>query len=134
MSGNADYGDLVGELSVMDVDGGDYHTYEIVGGTAGAAFALSGVNNSKMVVLHEDTLDNLHPSATVLVRATDSGGLTELHTFTIQVGKVNDDRLALMIVISLILAFVAGVLYVVLTKCAATGGAAAAEAADKSQV
>ncbi|GAB5526714.1 MAG: hypothetical protein Roseis2KO_45860 [Roseivirga sp.] len=77
----------VGDFSTLDPDGGDTFTYTLVSGTGGddnAEFEISGTTLSTAGLI------NFEDGATrsVLVRVTDSGGLSIDQQFTINIGEV----------------------------------------------
>ncbi len=75
----------VGTLSATDPDSGETATYTIVGGTDAAHFAISG--NTLSVATPFD--HSVQTSGQVVVRVTDSGGLTHDQTISVSVGAVN---------------------------------------------
>jgi hypothetical protein len=78
-------GYTVGTLSTTDPDTGDSHTYSVVGGADAARFSIGGAG----LVLADGVLDlSTKASYQVIVRATDSGGLTVDRTFTIAVNAL----------------------------------------------
>lgn len=83
----SDNAQTVGDFSTLDQDGGDTFTYSLVSGTGdtdNAAFTISGNTLSTAGLI------NFEDGATrsVLVRVTDSGGLTLDRQFTINIGEV----------------------------------------------
>lgn len=82
---NSAGGTIIGTLGTADADGGDHHTYTIVGGDADK-FAIA---NGRLVVKPGASLDyETARSHTVTIRSTDSGGLFRDETFTINVSNV----------------------------------------------
>lgn len=82
---NSAGGTIIGTLGTADQDGGDRHTYTIVGGDTDK-FAIA---NGRLVVKPGASLDyETARSHTVTVRSTDSGGLFREETFTIDVANV----------------------------------------------
>ena len=82
---NAAAGTFVGNLSVTDQDTGDNHTLTLVD-NAGGRFALSG--NQLFV---SGSIDfELATSHSIVVRATDAGGLTFDKTLLVNVTNVNE--------------------------------------------
>lgn len=82
---NSAAGTVIGTLSVTDSDAGDTHTLTLVD-SAGGRFALSG---NKIVV--GGSIDyEAATSHTIVVRATDAGGLTFDKTLLVNVTNVNE--------------------------------------------
>lgn len=81
---NSPLGTPVGLLSSDDPDGpDDVHTYSIVG-LISAPFSIGGVNNRTLLV--NGNLDHeTDPTVLVIVRVTDTGGLSTQKTFKITV-------------------------------------------------
>ena len=80
----------IGTLTTSDVDAGDTFTYSIVGGADQANFSIGGVGSDELI-LNDGVLDfETQSSYQVIVRATDSGGLTFDKTFTVNVNDLND--------------------------------------------
>jgi subtilisin family serine protease len=77
---NLPAGTIVGALSTTDLDSGDSHTYSLVGGDS-AAFTIDG--NLLRTAASFDLASK--SSYTVLIRSTDSSGLSTEKTFTINV-------------------------------------------------
>jgi hypothetical protein len=86
---NATIGATVGTLGATDPDAGDTAAFTLVAGTGdddNASFEIvGGVLKAKAVFDRE-----AQSSYSILVRATDSGGLTRDKTFTITVTNVNE--------------------------------------------
>ena len=86
-----DAGAIVGDLSLIDVDAGDSHTFAV----DDARFEVVGgqLKLKEGVALDHEQADAID----VTVTATDSGGLSTDETFSISVGDVNEapDSLAL---------------------------------------
>lgn len=76
----------VGALSATDPDAGDTFTYSVVGGADQAHFGISGGN----LVVTSAFDREAQSTASVVVRATDAGGLSFDKTFTVNVGNVNE--------------------------------------------
>jgi hypothetical protein len=84
---NSAAGTAVGTLSAADPDAGDTHTFTLLD-SAGGRFAIE---NGRLVVAAGATLDFETASThTVVVRATDAGGLSFDETLTIQLANVNE--------------------------------------------
>lgn len=81
---NSPLGTPVGLLSSDDPDGpDDVHTYSIVGPIS-APFSIGGMNNRTLLV--NGNLDHeTDPTVLVIVRVTDTGGLSTQKTFKITV-------------------------------------------------
>jgi hypothetical protein len=80
----------VGILSTSDLDAGDSATYSIQGGADAGVFSIGGVNSNELI-LSDGTLDfESQASYTVVVRVTDSGGLTHDETLIVMVNDIND--------------------------------------------
>ena len=80
----------IGTLNTSDVDTGDTFTYSIVGGADQTKFSIGGVGSDELL-LNDGVLDfDTQSSYQVIVRTTDSGGLTFDKTFTITVNDLND--------------------------------------------
>ena len=83
-------GHTVGALSTSDVDAGDSATYSIQGGADAVVFSIGGVNSNELI-LSDGTLDfETQSSYTVIVRVTDSGGLTHDESLVVTVNDIND--------------------------------------------
>jgi hypothetical protein len=84
---NSAVGTVVGTLSDVDADAGDTAAFTLVD-NAGGRFAVSG---NKLVVASGAPIDyEQATSHTVVVRATDSGGLSVDKSLTINVQNVNE--------------------------------------------
>ncbi len=84
---NSTAGAVVGTLSASDPDTGDGHTFTLLD-NAGGRFSLSG---SQLVVASGAVLDyEASPSHTVVVRATDEGGLSYDRSLAVSVQNVNE--------------------------------------------
>lgn len=84
---NSAAGTVVGTLSAVDPNFGDTHTFTLVD-DAGGRFAISA---GKLVVASGASLDfETAATHTIVVRATDSGGLTLDKTLAITVQNVNE--------------------------------------------
>ena len=81
---NSPLGTPVGVLSSEDPDGpGDVHVYSILG-PVGAPFSIGGSNNRTLLV--NGALDHeTNPTLLVIIKVTDSGGLSTQNTFKITV-------------------------------------------------
>ena len=78
-------------VTVSDVDTGDSHTYELIGGADQALFSLNGADLSFLAAPDYETLpasgDNTYE---VELRATDSGGLSADLSLSITVTNANE--------------------------------------------
>jgi parallel beta-helix repeat protein len=84
---NSSGGVVLGSLSAVDPNSGDTHSFTLVD-SAGGRFAISG---NQVVVAAGANLDyEAANSHTIVVRATDSGGLSLDKTFIINVGNLNE--------------------------------------------
>jgi hypothetical protein len=84
---NSPAGTVVGTLSVSDPNAGDTHTFTLVD-DAGGRFAISG---NKIIVASGASLNyEAATSHTIVVRATDTGGLSLDKSLTINVQNVNE--------------------------------------------
>lgn len=85
---NSDTGTVIGQLTSLDPDSGDTHTYELVD-DAGGRFQIVGdqlqVADGTLIDFETATEYNL------TVRSTDVGGLSTTQAFTIQVLDVTED-------------------------------------------
>jgi Tfp pilus assembly protein FimT len=80
----------VGTLSTTDPDSPESFTYTIVGGADAARFSIGGAGSNELV-LDDGTLNlEAKSSYAVVVRVTDSGGLTRDATITVNVNNLND--------------------------------------------
>ena len=80
-------GNVVGTLSTVDTDAGDTFTYSIVGGADQGRFNIVG----DQLIFEDGNLDFERQSTySVLVRVTDSGGLTFDDLVAIDVGNINE--------------------------------------------
>ena len=75
----------VGALSASDVDQGDAASFSIVGGADAAKFLVTGVNNNLLTINDGVLSESQQSSYEVIVRVTDSGGLTHDESLTIVV-------------------------------------------------
>ena len=85
---NSADGASIGNLSSVDADGEDSHTYTLID-DAGGRFAIAGntlqVANSALLDAEANTSHN------ITVRTTDSGGLTFDKTLTVTVDNINEE-------------------------------------------
>ena len=78
---------VIGELSTLDPDAGDSHTYTLID-DAGGRFQIAG---DQLQVAPGALLDfETTPSHTLEVRSTDGGGLSTTQQFTITITDVNE--------------------------------------------
>ena len=82
---NSASGTLVGTLSAVDPNAGDSHSFTLLN-DAGGRFAIAG----NRLVVAGDLNYEAATSHTVVVRATDAGGLSFDKTFTIGVQNMNE--------------------------------------------
>jgi len=80
----------VGTVPATDPDAGDMLTYSITGGNTGGAFAID-TGTGEITVANGAVLDfETTPSFALTVEVTDSGGLTDTASVTINVNDVNE--------------------------------------------
>jgi hypothetical protein len=80
----------VGTLATTDPDTGETLTYSIQGGADAANFTIGGAGSDELI-LDDGVLDfEAKSSYTVVVRVTDSGGLTHDETITVNVDNLNE--------------------------------------------
>ena len=78
---------VVATLVTSDVDAGETFTYSIVGGPDAAIFSINGDE----LILSDGLLDHeTRDQYSVVIRATDSGGLTHDESITVAVEDVNE--------------------------------------------
>jgi hypothetical protein len=83
-------GTRVGTLSTTDPDSGDTAAYSIVGGADQARFRIGGTGSDELI-LTDGILDyETKSSYQVIVRVTDSGGLSHDETLTVTVNDLNE--------------------------------------------
>ncbi|MCA9197743.1 MAG: tandem-95 repeat protein, partial [Planctomycetales bacterium] len=83
-------GHVVGTLAAVDANAGETFTYAVVGGTDQSKFYIAGAAGNKLVI-NDGVLDyETQSSYQVVVRATDSTGLSFDQTLTIQVLDQNE--------------------------------------------
>jgi len=80
----------VGTLNTSDVDAGDSFTYSIVGGADAGVFSIGGASNDELILTDGVLNFEVQSSYQVVVRTTDSGGLTRDETLTVTVSDVNE--------------------------------------------
>ncbi len=84
---NSANGTGVGDLTTVDRDAGDTHSYSLVDDAAGR-FVLSG---AQITVADSTLLDyEVNQTHPITVRTTDAGGLTFDKTFTLSVANLNE--------------------------------------------
>ena len=87
---NAAIGTVVGSVSGTDPDASDSLSYSIVGGNSNGAFAINAATG-KLTVANSAALDfESSPTFSLMIRATDAGGLTNDATTTIVLSNVNE--------------------------------------------
>ena len=80
----------VGVVASIEVDAGDLRTYAITGGNTGGAFAIDP-NTAVITVANSSALNfETTPTFGLIVTATDSGGLSDSETITINLTNVNE--------------------------------------------
>ena len=83
-------GTSVGTLATTDPDSGDTGMYSIIGGADQARFRIGGAGSDELI-LADGILDHETKSSyQVIVRVTDSGGLSCEETFTVTVNDLNE--------------------------------------------
>ncbi|HVL14462.1 MAG TPA: cadherin repeat domain-containing protein, partial [Gemmata sp.] len=83
-------GTLVATASGADVDAGDTLSYSIVSGNTGGAFAINAAG--QITVLNAAALDyETTPTFELVIRVTDSGGLVDEETITVNLSDVDDN-------------------------------------------
>ena len=89
---NTPNGTSVGFIVASDVDAGDSVTYTVIGGTGSTAFSVNSATG-EITVADVSQLDfESTPSFSLSVEVTDSGGLTDTATITINLNDVNDEQ------------------------------------------
>ncbi|HEX8169718.1 MAG TPA: Ig-like domain-containing protein [Thermoanaerobaculia bacterium] len=93
---NSPAGTLVGKVKVTDVDTADAHTFAILGGNTGGAFAINPSTGAITVANGTAINFEVTPQFTLSVRATDNGTPSHSDTaaITIDVNDLNDAPLA----------------------------------------
>ncbi len=87
-------GRYLGSLAATDQDIGESFSYTIFGGADAANFSLTGIDGDRLV-LNAGLLNfEAQASYVVIVRATDSGGLSVDQAITVDVNDVNEAPLA----------------------------------------
>ena len=81
-------GYAIGALSSFDPDAGDSATYSIVGGADQASFSIGGAGSNELTLTDGVLDDAVQASYQVIVRVTDSGGLTVDQSFTVSVNNL----------------------------------------------
>ncbi len=80
----------VGSLTATDQDLGETFTYSVVGGADAAKFSIGGPGGDELI-LSDGVLDfETQSNYNVIVRVTDSGGLSYDEALTINVNDLND--------------------------------------------
>ncbi|MEM7311799.1 MAG: cadherin domain-containing protein, partial [Planctomycetota bacterium] len=88
-------GQTIGTLTASDDDSPETFAYSIVGGTDASSFSIAATDQ---LVLSDGILDfESQPSYTVIVRVTDSSGLTHDETITVSVNDLNESPTAVAI-------------------------------------
>ncbi len=83
-------GASLGVLAATDEDSGESFTYTIVGGADAGVFSIGGAGSDELI-LTDGVLDfESQGSYSVIVRVTDSGGLTYDETLTVAVTNSNE--------------------------------------------
>ena len=87
---NSPNGTAVGTVTFTDGDTGQTHTFSIVGGNTGGAFAINP-STGAITVANSAALDfETTPAFSLTVQVTDSGSQSGTATITINVGNVNE--------------------------------------------
>ncbi len=81
---NASAGTLLGTFSTTDADSGDAHGYTLVSGAGGTDNALVAIAGNRLLVAQSPDYE-LRSALSVLVKVTDSAGLSFTRTFSIAV-------------------------------------------------
>ncbi len=84
-------GRSIGTLSSSDPDFGDSFTYSVVGGAEQGNFTIGGSGSDELILSAGILNYEAKSSYEVIVRTTDSGGLTVDKTITVTVNNINDD-------------------------------------------
>ncbi len=84
-------GSSIGTLSSTDPDSGDTFTYTLVGGADQGSFSIGGAGSDELVLTAGILNYETKSSYEVIVRTTDSGGLTFDKTITVTVNDLNED-------------------------------------------
>ncbi|HEX5065660.1 MAG TPA: cadherin domain-containing protein, partial [Myxococcota bacterium] len=87
---NTAAGTVVTTLAATDPDAGETFTYAILGGNTGGAFALDATTGALTVAVPAALNFETTPTFTLTVRVTDSGGLTDNATITVNLTNVNE--------------------------------------------
>ncbi len=84
-------GSTIGTLSSSDPDSGDTFTYTLVGGADQGSFSIGGAGSDELVLTAGILNFEVKSSYEVIVRTTDSGGLTFDKTITVTINDLNED-------------------------------------------
>ncbi len=84
-------GSSIGTLSSTDPDSGDTFTYSLVGGADQGSFSIGGAGSDELILTAGILNYEAKSSYEVIVRTTDSGGLTFDKTITVTVNDLNED-------------------------------------------
>lgn len=90
---NSDVGTKVGELTTVDQDNGDSHTYTFVKGTDGDDNSSFSIDGTSLLTNSEIDYETKN-SYSVRVESTDKDGLTVVKTFTIGVTNIAEPAIA----------------------------------------
>ncbi len=86
---NAASGAVVGTVNTTDIDSGDSFTYALTN-NAGGRFAIN-TTTGQVTVANGSLLDfEASPTHTIVVQATDQGGLSFSNTLTVNLSNVNE--------------------------------------------
>ncbi len=89
---NVPNGTIVGVVDVTD-EAGDSHTFQILNGNTGGAFAITPLPNGdgQITVANRNAVNfEVNPTFTLTVKVTDEGGLSDTGIITINLTNVND--------------------------------------------
>lgn len=87
---NSTNGTLVGTVTATDVDDGDSRTFALISGNTNGAFALDSTTG-QMTVANTAALNfETTPTFSLVLRVTDSGGLTSTTTTTVALTNANE--------------------------------------------
>ena len=85
-------GTSVGFVESDDVDAGDSVGYLVTGGTGATAFSVDP-STGEILIVDDSQIDfEVNPTFTLVIEVTDSGGLTDEATITINLNDINDEQ------------------------------------------
>jgi hypothetical protein len=88
-------GSSIGTLTSTDPDTGDTFTYSVVGGADQGNFSIGGAGSDELILTAGILNYEAKSSYEVIVRTTDSGGLTFDKTITVTVNDLNETPTAI---------------------------------------